>query len=108
LQTYFTVQQRHFDQLADDLLRISSDTLESVADHFEQDRDPRELNETQRHALKLLNKVNTISANIPGSHAAKIKARNEIRAYMGYYGLPHVYLTMNPNATDSPIFQVMI
>ncbi|KZT35095.1 hypothetical protein SISSUDRAFT_956001, partial [Sistotremastrum suecicum HHB10207 ss-3] len=55
-----------------------------------------------------LKTLNTISAHIPGSHAAKIKARNEIRAYMGYYGLPHVYLTMNPNASDSPIFQVMV
>ncbi|KZT34534.1 hypothetical protein SISSUDRAFT_962410, partial [Sistotremastrum suecicum HHB10207 ss-3] len=62
----------------------------------------------QKEALQLLNRVNTMAAHIPGSHASKLVARNEIRAYMGYFGLPHIYLTMNPNATHSPVFQVMV
>ena len=32
---------------------------------------------------------------------------NEIRSYCEYFGLPHVYITLNPNAAHSPIFQAM-
>ncbi|KAG1734452.1 uncharacterized protein EDB91DRAFT_1250974 [Suillus paluster] len=48
-----------------------------------------------------------MSARIPGSQAAKVYVHNEMCNYYGYFGLPHVFLTFNPSAAHSPIFQVM-
>ncbi|HEX9503120.1 MAG TPA: hypothetical protein VF974_02255 [Patescibacteria group bacterium] len=48
-----------------------------------------------------------MSAKIPGSSASKIDVHNDIQAYMGYFGLPHIYMTINPNANHSPLFQVI-
>ena len=33
--------------------------------------------------------------------------RNEIQSYCGFFGLPHIYITLNLNAAHSPIFQAM-
>src|SRR6266478_4776413 len=57
--------------------------------------------------MKLLEQVNAISSHLPGSKLDKLRIHNEIQAYMAYFGLPVVYLTLNPSATHSPIFQVM-
>ncbi|KAF8577716.1 hypothetical protein K439DRAFT_1649015 [Ramaria rubella] len=66
-----------------------------------------DLSAEQKQALDLLKHVNTVAARIFGSQASKIQVRNEIRNYIGLFGLPHIYLTMNPNPVHSPIFQVM-
>ncbi|KAF8219521.1 hypothetical protein L208DRAFT_1082828, partial [Tricholoma matsutake] len=61
----------------------------------------------QRNVMILLKQVNTIAAKIPGSQASKIYCRNIIRSYTGFFGIPSLYFTANPNAAHSPIFQVM-
>ena len=33
--------------------------------------------------------------------------RNEIRSYCGFFGLPQLYITLNPSAVHSLIFQLM-
>jgi len=57
--------------------------------------------------LDLLKYVNTIAACILGSQATKIFMCNEIWKYCGFFGLWHIYITLNPNVAHSPIFQVM-
>ncbi|KAH7916127.1 hypothetical protein BJ138DRAFT_1132151 [Hygrophoropsis aurantiaca] len=94
LHTSFSVKKESFDRVSREL-------------HLEQEGSARTLDREQKKALQLLNHVNTISARIPGSQAAKIFVRNEIRSYMGYFGLPILFFTANPNPAHSPIFQVM-
>jgi Helitron helicase-like domain at N-terminus len=67
-----------------------------------------DLNAEEQNAMQLLKHVNTVSAQIPGSQAAKIYTRNEIRSYFGEFRLPQLYFTFNPSITHSPIFQVMV
>ncbi|KAH7909514.1 hypothetical protein BJ138DRAFT_981566, partial [Hygrophoropsis aurantiaca] len=107
LHTSFSVKKESFDRVSHELVSISSSVLESTATHLEQEGSYQTLNNEQKKALQLLNHVNTISARIPGSQAAKIFVRNEIRSYMGYFGLPTLFFTANPNPAHSPIFQVM-
>ncbi|KAF8238718.1 hypothetical protein L208DRAFT_1240367 [Tricholoma matsutake] len=57
--------------------------------------------------MDLLKQVNTIAAKIPGSQASKISSRNTICNYAGFFGIPSLYFTANPNAAHSPIFQLM-
>jgi hypothetical protein len=107
LQTHFTVRRSKFETVASRLVAVKSHVLRSVADHLEREGKYKDLTNEQKDALDLLKHVNTIAARIPGSQVAKIFMRNEIRSYCGFFGLPHLYITLNPNAAHSPIFQVM-
>ena len=107
LQTYFTVCKNRFDDIANKLISVSAGTLQSLADRLEHEGQLESLNEEEKHAMLLLNKVNTISARIPGSQASKINIRNEIHSYFTEFGLPHIFFTFNPSVIHSPIFQAM-
>ncbi|KAH7904303.1 hypothetical protein BJ138DRAFT_1019305, partial [Hygrophoropsis aurantiaca] len=107
LHTSFSVKKDSFDRVSRELINISSSVLESTAKHLEKEGSACTLSDEQKKALRLLNQVNTISARIPGSQASKIFVRNEIRSYMGWFGIPILFFTANPNPSHSPIFQVM-
>ncbi|KAF8290396.1 hypothetical protein DL93DRAFT_2069047, partial [Clavulina sp. PMI_390] len=105
--TSLSVRKSSFDKVAETLTSITPEMLNSVAKHLEAERKVTELPESQKKVLKLLEEVNAITTHLPGSKLDKLKIRNDIRAYMGYFGLPVIYLTLNPSATHSPIYQVM-
>ena len=86
---------------------LSLNILNSLADHLEYEKSFSDLDPAQKSAFELLTQVNTISAHIPGSDASKIQVCNKIRSYFGLFGLPHIYLTLNPCAAHSPLFQVI-
>jgi Helitron helicase-like domain at N-terminus len=88
------------------LVSLTPELIASVAMHLECEGAYTDLTPSQRDALELLKHVNTVAAHIPGSQASKIFVCNEIRSYIGYFGLPHIYITMNPSPTHSPLFQV--
>ncbi|KIO21673.1 hypothetical protein M407DRAFT_45869, partial [Tulasnella calospora MUT 4182] len=106
LHTYLTVKRQNFDSVARRLVALSPDLIKSVADHIENEGKMEELSEQQQEVVELLNRVNTIASYIPGSQAAKIQDRNKIRSFMGLFGLPAIFFTMNTNAAHSPLFQV--
>ena len=107
LQTHFAVQKSEFEEIATKLTSVSPKTLESVANHLKCEGKIENLNENEKSAMLLLNKVTAISAHIPGSQASKIYVHNEIRSYFSKFGLPHLYFTFNPSAIHSPLFQLM-
>jgi len=86
---------------------LTPNVLESTTKHLEEEGCYIDLDKNQKEAIDLLREVNTIAACIPGSQASKIFTRNEIRNYFGYFGMPHLYFTANPNPVHSPVFQVM-
>ncbi|KAI0362716.1 hypothetical protein OH77DRAFT_1386949, partial [Trametes cingulata] len=107
LHTHFAVRQSKFNSIAQKLVSVNAKTLTELANHLEQEGRYNSLNSEQKDALNLLRHVTTIAGHIPGSEAAKLLLRNEIRNYFGYFGLPHIFLTINPSAVHSPVFQVM-
>lgn len=107
LFTSFTIKKPRFRAVASKLVALSAATVQSVAKHLENEGKISDLSVEDRNVLDLLKEVNTVAARIPGSEASKLCARNEIRNYIGYFGLPVLYFTANPNAAHSPIFQVM-
>ena len=60
------------------LTSLTPETLSRLAEHLEWEGSLKSLTPDEKQALSLLNHVNTISAQIPGSQAAKIFTRNEI------------------------------
>ncbi|TFK18735.1 hypothetical protein FA15DRAFT_602756, partial [Coprinopsis marcescibilis] len=107
LHTHFTVSSLRFKAVAHKLVGLSANTLAEVAEIVENEKSTKSLSTEQKSALDLLRYVNAVGEKIPGSHMAKIAARTDIRNYFGYFGLPHIFLTFNPAAVHSPIFQVM-
>ena len=51
--------------------------------------------------------VNTINSHIPGSTAARVNMRNEIRALMMKVGLPSFFITVNLADTQNPIVKFL-
>lgn len=107
LYTFFTVKKSYFSKVVQDLVSVSPEILNGLATRLENECSLSDLSAEEKNAMNLLKYVNTIAAHIPGSHASKILVRNEIRNYFGYFGLPQMFFTFNPNPAHSPIFQVM-
>lgn len=107
LHTHFTVSKPNFERVSDELTEISSETLKRVSAHLKLDSQLCDDDLEGKRVLKLLKYVNTVAANVPGSHASRIKMRNEIRSYIGFMGIAPMFFTANPAPQDSPIFQVM-
>ncbi|KIM55823.1 hypothetical protein SCLCIDRAFT_45525, partial [Scleroderma citrinum Foug A] len=107
LYTYFTIRKSYFSKIAQELALVSPEILNMLATCLENESSFSDLSTEEKGAMNLLKHVNTIAAHIPGSHASKILVRNEIHNYFGYFGLPQLFFTFNPNPAHSPIFQVM-
>ena len=107
LHTSLAIQKSCYAYVAPKIASLTPEILNRVAKYVEQENKVSDLPAEDRDAFMLVNEVSAISANIPGSSASKRKIRNDIHAYFGYFGMPHLFLTMNPNASHSPLFQVI-
>ncbi|KAJ3832215.1 hypothetical protein F5878DRAFT_548473, partial [Lentinula raphanica] len=106
LFTSFTVKSSRFSEIAPALLSVTPKILSELAELLRNEVAPTNFTPEQGNAFQLLNEVNTVAAHVPGSQASKISVRNDIRSYFGYFGMGHLFLTLNPSAVHSPIFQV--
>lgn len=107
LYTHFTVKKSNFHKVAKSLASVSSWVFDRLATHLENEHSLLNLTTEEKNAMDLLKYVNAIAACIPGSHASKIFVWNEICNYFGFFGLPQLFFTFNPNPVHSPISQVM-
>jgi hypothetical protein len=57
--------------------------------------------------LNLLKQVNAVASNVPGSSAARVAMRNEIRGLMIEKGLPSFYVTINPADVYNPVVKFL-
>jgi hypothetical protein len=78
LHTFFTVRKSNFNSIARQLTQVSPAVLDTLAAKLELEHNVSQLNTEEKGALTLLQKVNMISARIPGSHASKIYVHNKI------------------------------
>jgi hypothetical protein len=61
----------------------------------------------ERNVLELVRDVNAINSHIPGSAAARVNMRNEIRGLMMKVGLPIFFITVNLADTRDPIVKFL-
>ncbi len=86
LHTYFTVKRSNFQNIAQKLVAISPESLQRASNTLESEGNITKLVGEEKDALNLLKEVNAVTTQIPGSQAAKIRARNEIISYVGAKG----------------------
>jgi len=92
------VNQKDYQQFSNE---ISSLTLQDFDDAVKTvSTDPNAKYNSIIH--KLIAKVQSASANVQGTRAALKHRRNDIRAYMIYFGMPAFFITINPPDIHSP------
>ncbi|THU89846.1 hypothetical protein K435DRAFT_677039, partial [Dendrothele bispora CBS 962.96] len=106
-QTHLAVGRRNFYKVARQISNIPSSTLLQLSKKIETEKSINNLTPSEKNAMSLLSQVKTITSHIPGSSGAKLRMRNEIKSYFGYFGMPHLYFTFNPSAVHSPLMQVI-
>jgi hypothetical protein len=72
LHTHFTIRKSNFEAIATKLTAVTPDVLMHLANHIEHEGSLTDLNAEEQNTMRLLKHVNTVSARIPGSQAAKI------------------------------------
>ena len=107
LHTSLKVKRSKFRSWAEKYKSISPTTIETLVEKSSDGKYPVAQNDEERNVLELMRDVNTINSHIPGSAAARVNMRNEIRALMIKVGLPSFFITVNPADTRNPIVKFL-
>ncbi len=96
LHTSLKTTRRNFDSVAWSFASVSVEVVHQGTERVSRgDWMTSDVSE-ERQVLNLMKEVNVVTSNVPGSSAARIMMRNEIRALMMDKGLPSFYITINP------------
>ncbi|CAD6957401.1 unnamed protein product [Tilletia caries] len=93
----------HFTTL---LAGLDSTVVKRVSQRVARGEDLHGVTGVEGRIFSLLKKCELVSAMVPGSKAIMNRARADIRAYIGEFGIFQLFLTLNPSPTHSPVFQV--
>ncbi|KAI0826351.1 hypothetical protein BC629DRAFT_1246132, partial [Irpex lacteus] len=108
LRSSLKVRKSSFHYLAEQFAEISPEVLHRICERMSHNIiDDDGLPDDERRALRLMKEVNVISSAVPGSSAAKINMRNELRAAMIEHGVPSFYVTINPADVHSPVMRFL-
>ena len=110
LQTSLKVKRSSFDYFAQEFQDISSDTIQRICDrlsHTDESSVFKTATIEERRVLRLMKEVNVINSHVPGSSAARVAMRNEIRAMIMTKGLPSFYITINPADIYNPLVKFL-
>jgi hypothetical protein len=92
LHTSLAIRKSRYADVTPKIALLTPDVLDRVAKYIEHKKKVPDLPVEDREALVLVNEVSAIGANIPGLSASKLKICNDMRAYFGYFGMPHLFL----------------
>ncbi|KAL6304621.1 hypothetical protein BKA93DRAFT_718431, partial [Sparassis latifolia] len=107
LHSSIKVKRSQFDSVANDFASISSDVVHRVCQRISEGDYTTAYNEDECKVLKLMKEVKVITSHVPGSAAARINMRNEMRALMMELGLPSFYITINPADVFNPVVKFL-
>lgn len=101
----FKVKSTHYDRAAELLCSAEASACDSIISRSKANNgyvSPG--TKAEKELFELMEKVNIMASNVPGSNASKVKMRNEIRALIHWLGTPSLFITLNPADLHSPIF----
>jgi len=101
------VKRATFGQFARSFSSVSSEAVASVLERIESGGKVAAETEEERKVLRLMKEVNLITTKVPGSSAARVAMRNEIRALTMSHGMPSFYVTINPADGHNPIVKFL-
>ncbi len=107
LHSSLKVRKSGFERLANDFASISLETVSRVCDRISQGETANINSPEERRVLNLMREVQLITKCVPGSSAARVAMRNEIRGLMLTKGMPSFYLTINPADVYCPVVKFL-
>ena len=107
LHTSLKVKRSKFRSWAEKFKDISPTTIENLVVKSSDGKYPVAENNEEHNVLELMRDVNVINSHIPGSAAARVNMRNEIRGLTMKVGLPSFFITVNPADTRNPIVKFL-
>ncbi|KAJ7101094.1 hypothetical protein C8R44DRAFT_580728, partial [Mycena epipterygia] len=107
LHTSLKVKRANFETVASQFATVSPKVVKNVSERVANGETPVPKNAEECKVLNLLRQVNGVAASVPGSSAARVAMRNEIRGLMIEKGLPSFYLTINPTDVFNPIVKFL-
>ncbi|KAE8250719.1 hypothetical protein A4X13_0g4456 [Tilletia indica] len=99
-------KSRDFDRFSTILRNLDPAVITRVAEHVSRGGNLQTLSGDEVKIFSILKKCELVSANVPGSKAVMNRARADIRAYVGQFGIFQLFLTLNPGPSHSPVFQI--
>ncbi|CAD7066147.1 unnamed protein product [Tilletia caries] len=102
----FMCRAQDFVQLSNMMQTLTPSLVKRISDHLQHGGSLNTLIGDERRIFALIKKCQVVSAHVPGSRAIMIRARADIRAYVGHHGIFHLFLTLNPGPSHSPVFQI--
>ncbi len=110
LHTSLKVKKSSFDRFATEFEGISSETIHRLCERLAQSNGQMDISTAsaeERRVLRLMKEVNVVNTHVPGSAAARVSMRNEIRALIMEKGLPSFYITINPADVYNPLVKFL-
>ena len=101
------VKRGNFQHTAEIFAGISPDDIETVSNRFARGDHKTAYSESERRVLRLMKEVKLVNRHLPGSNAARLAMRNEIRALMLSHGLPSFFITINPADVYNPLVKFL-
>ncbi|KAE8238159.1 hypothetical protein A4X06_0g8967, partial [Tilletia controversa] len=99
----FMCRAQDFVQLSNMMQTLTPSLVKRISDHLQHGGSLNTLIGDERRIFALIKKCQVVSAHVPGSRAIMIRARADIRAYVGHHGIFHLFLTLNPGPSHSPV-----
>jgi hypothetical protein len=107
LRTSLKVKQRNFDSIARTFANVSQEVVHVVTERVARGDWSTCQSSEERLVMNLMKEVNVVTSHVPGSSAARVTMRNEIRALMMEKGLPNFYITINPADVYNPLVKFL-
>jgi hypothetical protein len=82
LHTGLKVKRSNFAYVASQFASVSPEVVQQVSERVANGESPVPKNDAERKVLNLLKQVNGVASSVPGSSAARVAMRNEIRGLM--------------------------
>ncbi|KAE8222189.1 hypothetical protein CF319_g4571 [Tilletia indica] len=99
-------KSRDFDKVSKIITSMDPQMVKDINRHLTDGGRQSDLTADERRIFKLLEKCEVVSRNVQGSKAVMNRARADIRAYVGQFGVFQLFLTLTPSTAHSPIFHI--
>lgn len=107
LHTSLKVKKKNFSSIAQSFASVSAEAVHVVSERIARGDWKTCRSAEEQQVINIMKEVNVISSHVPGSAAARVVMRNEIRGLMIEKGLPSFYVTINPADVYNPLVKFL-
>jgi Helitron helicase-like domain at N-terminus len=104
----FRLTQSQFERMTNELTQIPAQTLTELERKLQISPGYRLETPPECAALKILSQLNVMNTHLRGSSGSKVMMRNEIRSLIQRFGVPALFITLNPSDVNNPLVRLIV